>query len=223
MHYGGTAKVATTETIYDTVLVGEGMANLDVVRETVKHWEPYILTLTDMSRAEVDNDEELYLHSIPYMQFPFRLDGRPFTGERACVEGIDYHDDFWTHHLRRQWEHTRAHPDGPHAYGFWDSCPPNPKRHELWSRYFELYRPMVKEGTRAYLEIAESSLFSSTPPNDVVASLFVNEETYLVLANYGSTSCTIDTSHVWQDRRSSRGGRQRELPARGMTLLRKLA
>ena len=45
--------------------------------------------------------------------------------------------------------------------------------------------PLVEEGTWAWLEIRDSSLFTRPLPAHVVASAFVNRESYLVLANYG--------------------------------------
>jgi hypothetical protein len=53
----------------------------------------------------------------------------------------------------------------------------------------------VEEGTRAYIEISESDLFSSALPPKVVASAFANLETYLVLANYSTMETRITTSH----------------------------
>jgi len=35
-----------------------------------------------MTFAKVENEDEQYLHAIPYMQFPVLQAGRPFTGER---------------------------------------------------------------------------------------------------------------------------------------------
>ena len=56
------------------------------------------------------------------------------------------------------------------------------------------YLPLVQDGTRAYLEVGDSDLFPGILPPDVVASVFTNLETYLVLANYGTSETAIDTA-----------------------------
>jgi hypothetical protein len=74
--------------LYDYFWAGEGVTDLDEVRETIKDHPPYIVPCIDLSRAHVVNEDELYLHSIPYMQFPLLLAGRPFTGERVTIPSI---------------------------------------------------------------------------------------------------------------------------------------
>ena len=142
----------------------------------------------DMSRARIDNEDELYLHSIPYLQFPILMAGRPFTGEPAAIPGIHYppeETDFWTRHCRAIWKYYQAHPDGPYSYGWWDSVPGRPEARPTHVRWLKQYQPLVEEGTWARLEISESSLFQRPLPQSVVASAFANRELYLVLANYG--------------------------------------
>ena len=57
----------------------------DRLREAVKDHPPYVVPCLDMSRATIENENELYLHAIPYMQFPLLSAGRPFTGDYAGV------------------------------------------------------------------------------------------------------------------------------------------
>ncbi len=113
----------------------------------------------DLSRAHFQNEDELYLHTIPYMQFPLRVDGRPVTGERGMVPGIDYGNDLWTEHFKRIHEHYLAHPEGPHVYGWWDSPGGRPQARERWEHYLSLYRPMIADDTWCWIEIQESGLF----------------------------------------------------------------
>ena len=68
--------------------------------------------------------------------------------------------------------------------------------------------PMVESGGRAWLEIHEGRLFEERVPADVTASLFVNTETYLALANYGDAAQTLTSCWEWRDRRGDRRGRQ---------------
>jgi len=196
LHISGTNRPQTDLKVYDYLWVGEGGRNGDKLREIVKNHPPYVAPCLDMSRAKIDSEDELYLHAIPYMQFPVLLAGRPFTGERAQVPGINYQPEekcFWTRHLRAMGKDYKEHPDGPHSYGWWDSCPGRPEArptHALWLKH---YLPMVEEGTWAWLEISDSGLFAQPLPKDVVVSVFANREFYLVLANYGQSAVEIVT------------------------------
>ena len=130
VHRDGNLAPATRSKLYDYLWVGEGISNIEQMREAVKNHEPYVVPCLDLSRATLRREDDLYLHSIPYMQFPLLLAGRPFTGERALIPGIKYppeEQDFWTAHCRKIWRHYQAHPDGPHSYGIWDSCPGRPE------------------------------------------------------------------------------------------------
>jgi len=90
VHYGGTTRPATDLKVYDYLWVGEGIRKGDELRQITKDYPPYVVPCLDMSRATIDNEDELYLHTIPYLQFPYLLAGRPFTGERAMIPGIQY-------------------------------------------------------------------------------------------------------------------------------------
>jgi hypothetical protein len=134
------------------------------------------------------------------MQFPLLLAGRPFTGERALIPGIQYQPeekDFWTRHCRTIWKYYQAHPQGPYSYGWWDSVPGRPEAQATHGRWLKQYLPLVEEGTWAWLEITDSSLFRRPLTQDVVASTFANRELYLVLANYGHDSAEIETSDAY--------------------------
>jgi hypothetical protein len=200
VHHGGTMRPRIARQVYDYLWVGEGVQKGDLLREAVKNYPPYVVPCLDMSRAKTENEDELYLHSIPYMQFPLLLAGRPFTGERAAIPGIQYQPeetDFWTRHCRTIWKFYQAHPDGPYSYGWWDSVPGRPEARPTHARWLKQYLPLVEEGTWAWLEISESSLFQRPLPQNVVASAFTNRELYLVLANYGHLPVEIETSNAY--------------------------
>ena len=197
LHRGGTQCPNTDLKVYDYLWVGEGARQGDKFRQAVKDHPPYVVPCLDMSRATIGNEDELYLHAIPYMQFPVLLAGRPFTGERAMIPGIDYPPEercFWTRHCRAIWKHHQANPDGPHSYGWWDSVPGRPQARPTHAGWLAQYLPMVEEGTWAWLEIGGSDLVEGPLPEDVVVSAFANRRLYLVLANYGTASARIKTS-----------------------------
>ena len=65
---------------------------------------------------------------------------------------------------------------------------------EAFRYWFNLYRPMVEEGTWVWVDIGSSDLFQSTLPKNTVASLFVCREVFLVIANYNNKPFEIITS-----------------------------
>jgi len=212
--------------VYDYLWVGEGVQDLDKMRRESRERPFYIAPCPDMSRAQVASEHDLYRYTIPYLQFPLRVDGRPMTGERGCVPSLQYQPaekDFWTRHCLAIRDHYRAHPDGPHSYGMWDSVPGRADARALWLEYLDLYRPMVAHGGRAWLEVRRGALFAEPVPADVTASLFANEETWLVLASYADAPRTLTSAWTWQDRRSSACGHTWHLGPGEMLLLQRVA
>jgi hypothetical protein len=228
VHRDGNLAPATRSKVYDYLWVGEGVSNADQMREAVKNHDPYVVPCLDMSRARIAREDDLYLHSIPYMQFPLLLAGRPFTGERALIPGIEYppeEQDFWTAHCRKIWRYYQSHPDGPYSYGWWDSHPGRPEARPTYYRWLKLYRPMVEPGTWAYVELSDSDFFSQPLPKNVVASAFANRELYLVLANYSEAEVTVETtrSFVACSKPDVSPGTSWPLPARSLTILKRAA
>ena len=186
--------------LYDYFWVGEGVSDFDRMRELVKDHPPYLVPCVDMSRTRIAGEDELYLHSIPYLQFPLLLAGRPFTGERGSVPGVNYtakETEFWMQHLRKIRQFYESHPQGPHTYGWWDSCPGRPEARPAYYRWLNLFRPMVERGTRVYLEIADSDLFAEPQPDRLVASVFANRAMYLALANFSHMEAMVKTRDLY--------------------------
>ena len=224
VHVGGVDRPRTDMKVYDYLWVGEGAHQVDRLRETVKNYPPYVAPCLDMSRATIESEDELYLHAIPYLQFPLLLAGRPFTGQRAVIPGIDYPPEkqcFWTRHCRAIWKHYQEHPNGPHSYGWWDSVPGRPDARPTHARWLKQYLPMVEEGTWAWLEITKSQLFVQPPPSGVVVSAFANRRLYLALANYNRQPCELVTteSYVPQASPSASPSQHWKPPPRSLRLL----
>ena len=220
--HGSPPEVMANARTYDYLWVGEGVKDLSRMRLDSRGLAPYVSPCPDMSRAEVVNEADLYLHTIPYLQFPLRVDGRPMTGERGFVPGLPYQPaekDFWTRHCLAIWEHYRTHPGGPYAYGMWDSAIGRPDARRIWLEHLDLYRPMVANGGRAWLQMREGRLFDRRVPDDVTASLFVNTEVYLALANYGERAETLNSCWEWQDRRTTERARTWTVEPRELRLL----
>ncbi len=224
VHYVG-SHIPQMEQLWDYVWVGEGANNADKTREECKNHPPYVVPCLDLSTAQVENDDELYLHSIPYMQFPLLLAGRPFTGERSSVPGVEYQPedkDPLLKRWRRIWRHYQAHPEGPYVYGPWDAFPPRPRAREVHARWLQRYLPMIEEGTLAYLQVTDSTLFGAPLPPNVVASVFVNLKTYVVLANYSHNQVLVETAHAYsrdEPQGGVRSGKRWTLAPRSLEIL----
>lgn len=206
MHADFNDKPGTNVQLYDYLWVGEGIGKLDKTRLETKSHPPYVVPCFDFRNGTVPNDDEQFLHTIPYMQFPLLLAGRPFTGERAQIPGVPYLTED-KDRLLRQWRemfrYYKAHPDGPYVYGPWDAFPPRPNQKEVHAKWLKRYLPMVQEGSVAYLEIRDSSLFTAPLPKETVASVYTNLDTWMVLANYGTSNVTVSTAWQFTDTEDS--------------------
>ena len=117
--------------VYDYLWVGENVRDADGLREAVKNHPPYVVPCLDMTFTKIDDDDEPYLHAIPYLQFPLLQAGRPWTGAAASVPGVVYpgsENDFWVKRCRAVEAYLKTHPDGPYTYGGWDSVPRRAER-----------------------------------------------------------------------------------------------
>ncbi len=199
VHQDGALCPKTISKVYDYLWVGEGESNADKVRENVKNHPPYVVPCLDMGATKIDSEDDKYLHSIPYMQFPLLLAGRPFTAERVEVPGVKYYSGPWEVRWREMLEFYRAHPHGPYSYGPWDSFPGNPETRPTHARWLKRYLNLVEDGTRAYLEIHASTLFPRPLPNGVVASAFANRDLWMVLANYNRASAEVEIAEPYVD------------------------
>ncbi len=208
---------------FDYLWVGEGVAQAEVLRETVKNHAPYVVPCLDMGFTSIETEDEPYLHSIPYMQFPVTMGGKIFTGERGFIPGVAYNDDFWMQRCRDAWKQYQEDPSKLHTYSAWDAVPGNPATRATHSRWLKRYLPMVEEGTCAWLEISDSSFFTSPLPQGVVASAFANRDLHLVLANYTNNPQEVQTTGAWVDTdstgASSGHGTVRTVAARTLLIL----
>ena len=98
--------------------------------------------------------------------------------------------------------------------------PGNPETRTVHARWLRRYLPMVEEGTWAWLEINDSSLFSDALPENVVASVFANRELYLALANYGQTAATVQSTIPFSSvTEKDASGTEWNLPPRSLRIL----
>jgi hypothetical protein len=215
------ALLPNTAKFYDYLWVGEGVPDLADLREKTKDFPSYVIPCIDRSVAMVKSEDEPYVNSIPYLQFPILLAGRPFTGERAVIPGVHYFDSYWTRRWREMWKYYQSHPQGPFSYGIWDAFPGNPEIQSAHAKWLDRYRHLVKDGTYAYLQITKSDFIVSDLPKSVVASVYTNLDVYLVLANYGSTAAQVDTtdSYVQIDRQPGLPQKHWKIPGQSLLIL----
>lgn len=207
---------------YDYLWVGEGVAEADALRNLTKNHTPYLVPCIDMGFAATESEDEPYLQSIPYMQFPVSMGGRIFTGERGFVPGVTYKDDFWLKRCRDTYAQYQTDPTKLHTYSAWDAVPGNPNARPNYARWLKRYKPLVEEGTRAWLEIKDSSLFNGPLPENLVASAFANRELHIVLANYGRAAVEVKTTAGYVDTATDAKSDTWAIPARSMVILRSI-
>ena len=208
---------------YDYLWVGEGVAEADALRNLTKNHTPYLVPCIDMGFSGALGEDEPYLQSIPYMQFPVSMGGRIFTGERGFVPGVNYKVDFWLKRCRDTYAQFQADPSKLHTYSAWDAVPGNPNARPNYARWLKRYKPLVAEGTRAWLEIKDSSLFTVPLSEGVVASAFANRDLHLVLANYGSAATEVKTAGSYVDTATDEKSDKWTIPARSLVILRAMA
>lgn len=171
---------------YDYLWVGENVGNLRSMMEETSLHEPYVVPAFDMREGSAVEDHK-YLYSIPFMQFPQVFGGKPLTGERAVVPGVEYRDEDADPLLRSLRDYRRrylAGDLGSSIYSVWElGDDPDPRTRTLWSEWLAIYRDLTEFGTRAYLDVTETSLLHSVPKGCVV-SIFANRRLHYVLANF---------------------------------------
>ncbi|MCC7342360.1 MAG: hypothetical protein IT170_14860 [Bryobacterales bacterium] len=226
MHADNNNQPKFTKQYWDYLWVGEGVWNIDKVREETKNHLPYVIPGFDFRHPDgkPKNQDEIFLHTIPYMQFPLLLAGRPFTGERATIPGVQYKSeekDSLLREWRAMWKYYQSHPNGPFVYGPWDSFPIWDMK-TLHAKWLKRYLPLVQDGTWAYLEVRSSNLFASQLPQGVVASVFANRDLHIVLANFSQAEVNIRTTHsyvsAWDPKLANTTW---PVPARSLQVLRK--
>lgn len=192
--YRGAGRPPVEPRLYDYMWVGETATEPDKQREALKDHPPYLVPCLDLARTPVAREDDLYLHAIPYLQFPVLLAGRPFTGERLFIPGVRYRPDtappgIWTRarHVARIWDFYQKNPKGPFSYGWWDSFPGRPEARPTYYRWLKLYREMAAPGAWVFLEVTDTDFLVSPPPAHVTVSVFASWQLHMAIANYSTT------------------------------------
>lgn len=202
--YRGGRKPPEDRRLFDYLWVGESADGLDRQREQLRTHPTYVVPCPYYARLEKVDPAEAYLHTLPYMQFPILMGGKPFTGERGAAPNVTYKKESpgkWTQlkHLANVREYYQRNPTSlRQTYGWWDAVGGGQDR-RLHFRLLGHYRRMVQPGSWAYLEITDSELFERPPSAGVVASAFVNDTFFVVLANYNPAAVELSLRDRYHD------------------------
>ena len=210
IHEGKCLAPQTRERVYDYLWVGEGVRDAESMLAT-RVFDPYLISCPDFRFISREEERMFYASSMTLMQFVLRVDGRPITGERAEVPGIDYvynpQNDEKLHFDRVKKWHD-AHPCGPHVYSEWSAIPDDPRMREEWFTYLDLFHPMVKDGTEAFVDVGLRGVTVGDLPSGVHASLYASDKVYMTLANLGNRVERLVLTEWWGDRKSGRPVRE---------------
>lgn len=81
----------------------------------------------------------------------------------------------------------------------------SPEERKLWLYYLDLYRPVTKPGTEAFLGVSKSSIFKEMPDStETYVSFFVNEDIYVVIGNQANRPLTLEFTVPFEDLRNNK-------------------
>lgn len=186
--------------VYDYLWIGE-YVGADVIGAGKEHL-PYVVPCMDLQFEKEMTYEMYYAYTIPFLQFPLMKTGRPMLGENLNLPNVTYYGGFEQDLYTRIRDYTRTHPDGPYTHSHWSSIPDDPNEYLLWEKYAKLYKPMVTENSVVYMQLYRYDEILSPLGGKIVASLFVNENAYLVLSNLSNAAYTLKLKSKWRDRQS---------------------
>lgn len=229
MHIGENYYPPTKERVYDYLMIGENISSSkDLLKG--KAYSPYIINLVDRKTQTEFGADYPYVLSIPYMQFTCLNHGRRLKLDKTTAD-VTWHDvdmdnpgeesiiTFW----RNAAKWAQEHPDGPYTHGEFSAIPDPDDIVDRYGAYLQLYLPMVKDDSVAHIEIHEATLLKNPKvPDEIIASLFTNEEQYLVFSNIGKTPWEAELTDEWTDRRSGIRGCKFTVPPELIIFLRKV-
>jgi len=184
--------------VCDYLWIGEWVDNSPI--GAGKEYLPYVVPCLDRRRTPEVDQETHFAYTIPFLQFPLLKTGRPILGNNLEVPNVTYYGGDEQNFYGRVRDYMQKHPDGPYVYSLWSAIPDDPGELDLWTKYWQLYRPMVTENSLTYIELRECEEILSELEQNVYASMFVNEKTYLVVSNLTEKPYELVLKDKWRDR-----------------------
>ncbi len=169
-----------------------------------KDYEPYVVPCQDRHFDASKSLEEYIASVVPFMQFPLLKTGRPLRGNNVDLPNVTYFGGDEQDFFKNVRNYNASHPDGPFAYSLWSSIPDDPREPEVWAKYLALYTPMTQENSIAYIGLERCKDILSPLHANIAASMFVNENIYLVVSNLSDSSYDLKLSDVWRDRETQK-------------------
>lgn len=204
LHLHGDEKIPCRK-FYDYQLLGEGIRNLRASFQKTKNYPFYIvrypcwitligerkgnLIIPDLSKvSRIENI--IYGGAFSYLQFPW-LDGGTW-GENEdifSIPGVEWLTG-WTEWIKGQMKVRIRSAAGT-------SKITNKKR---WYKMLKIYKKVTKEGTVAFLEVkGENKFFKEKIPEDVIVSIFVNENIYISITNFLERNVILPLNRTFQN------------------------
>ena len=205
MHLTANRRITSKDKLYDYLWVGEGVSDPTTMLMTVPY-EPYVVPCPDYKCVTDENYESFFAQTLPFMQFPLRLDGRPLTDAKVKAPNVEYAPDPLTAFYRDVAEYTAAHPNGPYVYSEWSAIPDNVQLRKRWAEYLKLYLPMVEDNNVCHLNVTEAAFIKGAMPADVYMSLFTGCRQFICASNLGNAPQTLALEGVWRDCESGVSG-----------------
>ncbi len=209
--------------IYDYLWIGEGTD--DLAPGIGKEYLDYVIPCPDFFKDIGGSAELHFARFIPFMQFPLLTRGRPVLGKSVDVDLPFYGErtprSVYAFYSRVK-DYMKDHPNGPYVYSEWSSIPDDPQYYVLWRKYLALYKPMVEENSLVYIELRDCAEILSPLPENISASMFVNEEKYLVVSNLTGESYTLELRDNWINRESKEQAKTFIVPTGSLIFLKKV-
>ena len=207
LHADRNNKPNVKDRVYDYLWIGEAVELDKVSAGSGKDFDPYVVPCMDMVNSKNGLDQDGYMaRTVPFLQFPILKYGRPVLGNNLNLPGVTYYGQVEQEFFERVAEYMKSHPNGPYAYSSWSAIPDDPNDYPNWLKYLKLYRPMVTENSLAYIELSESAYVKSPLGGNMVATMFVNEETYLTVSNFDDAPYELVLDGTWRDRETGERG-----------------
>lgn len=204
VHFAATFALPFQEKVYDYYWIGEATNTYDAYTRT-RDFKPYLIPCVDNRKIPETDPEDQYARFIPFMQFPILKYGRYIGYAKADPEinkKLVYRDELVTRWGSATYNFFKEHPNGPYSYSEWSSIPEHPDTKEIWTKYLSLYKPMVTEGSVCFMDIDENEFIKSPKKEKVHASVFTNEDIYMVVSNLTDEPYELELAEPWLDRLS---------------------
>ena len=196
--HSGNRNIPSRDKIFDYIWVGEGLKRLTPGKG--KELDGYVVPCLDRHFYTEVSAKDYMAYTIPFLQFPLLKTGRPIMGQNTELPNVTYYGGDEQEFYKAVGDYMKEHPDGPYVYSLWSSIPDDETEFDVWSYYLKLYDEMTSENSVAYCEIKKCDDISSEICDGVYASMFVNEQMYLVVSNLTGKDYELRLKDEWLNR-----------------------